>query len=163
MSEQEQARRVELTKPSDREIRMVRIFDAPRERIFAAHTDPGEFLQWWGSRAFTTTVDTLDVSSGGDYRLLVELPDGTQMAFRGKYHEVVPPERIVKTIEWEGRPGLASYETSTFEDLGEQTRIVITARFDTEQDRDGMLDAGMEDGVNESLDRLDELLARTAG
>jgi len=88
--------------------------------------------------------------------------DGTQTGFRGAYREVTPPERIVQTFEWDGMPGHVSVETATFEDLGEQTKVTTVSVFHTTEERDGMLASGMEGGLNETYDRLDEVLRRKA-
>ena len=148
-----------VTTPTDREIRIVREFDAPRERVFAAFTDPALIPEWWGPRGTTTTVDTMDVRAGGAWRYITVDSDGNETAFRGVYREVTAPERIVQTWEWEGLPGHVSIETAEFEDLGDRTRLVSTALYHTPEERDGMLASGMEGGMNETFQRLDELLA----
>ena len=89
-------------------------------------------------------------------------PDGSETAFRGTYREVVPPERVVQTFEWEGMPGHVAVETAMFEDLGERTKVTTVTLFHTTEERDGMLASGMERGMNETHARLDELLARGA-
>jgi uncharacterized protein YndB with AHSA1/START domain len=100
----------------------------------------------------------MDVRAGGGYRFVMRGPDGSETAFRGTYREVTPPERIVQTFEWEGMPGHVSVETAEFEDLGEQTKVTTTSIFHTTEERDGMLDSGMETGLNETYERLDEVL-----
>jgi uncharacterized protein YndB with AHSA1/START domain len=159
-SEQQQARSATITTPTDREIYIERVFDAPRDRVFAVYTDPELIPEWWGPRGGTTIVDTMDVRAGGGYRFVMRGPDGSETAFRGTYREVTPPERIVQTFEWEGMPGHVSVETAVFEDLGEQTKVTTTSIFHTTEERDGMLDSGMETGLNETYERLDEVLAR---
>ncbi len=159
MSEQEAARKAEVTMPSDREIHVERIFDAPRDRVFAAYTDPALIPQWWGPRGTTTTVDEMDATTGGRWRFVMRDSDGSETGFRGVFREVVAPERIVQTFEWEGMPGHVSVDTATFEDLGERTKVVSTSVFHTPEERDGMLESGMERGLNETYERLDELLA----
>lgn len=150
-----------ITTPSDREIEIVREFDAPRDRVFAVYTDPALIPQWWGPRGTTARVDAMDVRPGGSWRFVISGDDGSETAFRGTYREVSPPERIVQTFEWEGMPGHVSVETATFEDLGDRTRVTTTSIFHTNQERDGMLGSGMERGLNETYARLDELLARS--
>jgi uncharacterized protein YndB with AHSA1/START domain len=149
-----------LTKPSDREIRVERVFDAPRDRVFAAFVDPALIPEWWGPYGTTTTVDQCDVRSGGAWRFVVRSSDGREDGFRGVFREVTPPERIVWTFEWEGLPGHVSVETVEFEDLGDRTKLTTISLFHTAEERDGMLDSGMEGGMNETYARLDELLAR---
>jgi uncharacterized protein YndB with AHSA1/START domain len=151
-----------VTTPADREIRIEREFDAPRDRVFALMTDPKLIPEWWGPRSTTTTVDEMDVRAGGRWRFIARDADGTETAFRGTYREVTPPERIVQTFEWEGMPGHVSVETATFEDLGDRTRVVTVSIFHTAEERDGMLASGMERGMNETYERFDELLARLA-
>jgi uncharacterized protein YndB with AHSA1/START domain len=102
----------------------------------------------------------MDVRAGGSWRFVMRDQDGSETAFRGTYREVTPPERIVQTFEWEGMPGYVSVETATFEDMGERTRVTTTSIFHTTEERDGMLESGMERGMNETYARLDELLAR---
>ena len=149
-----------ITTPTDREIRVERIFDAPRDRVFAAFTDPELIPEWWGPHDTTTIVDQMDVRTGGLWRFIARDCEGRETAFRGVYREVTPPERIVQSWEWEGLPGHISIETAEFEDLGDKTRMVGTTLFHTPEERDGMLNSGMEKGMNETYERLDALLAR---
>ena len=151
--------KTQLTTPSDREIVTERTFDAPRERIWEAFTDPELIPQWWGPRKYTTVVDVMDVRRGGAWRFYHEGEDGEQIGFRGTYREVTPPERLVQTFEWEGMPGHGIVETATLEDLGEQTKVTTVSLFHTTEERDGMLSSGMESGLSESHERLDELFA----
>jgi uncharacterized protein YndB with AHSA1/START domain len=160
--QQSTARPTTVTTPSDREIVSERVFDAPRDRVYAACTDPELIPQWWGPRAGTTTVDQMDVRPGGAWRYVCRVADGTETAFRGTYREITPPERIVYTFEWEGMPGHVLIETIELADLGDRTKLTIVSLFHTREERDGMLASGMEHGMNESHERLDELLARGA-
>ncbi len=153
------AKAATITTPSDREIHVERVFDAPRDRVFAVYTDPDLIPQWWGPRGMTVTVDKMDVRAGGDWRFVARNPDGSEEAFRGSYREVTPPERIVQTFEWEPMAGYVSLETATFENLGERTKVTTVSLFYTTEERDGMLGSGMESGLNETYERLDELLA----
>jgi uncharacterized protein YndB with AHSA1/START domain len=102
----------------------------------------------------------MDVRPGGAWRFVLREPDGGESAFHGTFREVVAPERIVQTFEWEGMPGHVSVETATYEDLGGRTRLVTTSVFPTREERDGMLASGMEQGMRETYGRLDDLLAR---
>jgi uncharacterized protein YndB with AHSA1/START domain len=149
-----------VSTPSDREILSERVFDAPRDRVYAAFTDPELISEWWGPRGTTTIVDKMEVEVGGGWRFVVRSSDGSETGFRGTYREVTPPERVVQTFEWEGMPGHVIIETVTFEDLGDRTKVVNTSLFHTTEERDGMLASGMEKGLTESHDRLAELLAR---
>jgi uncharacterized protein YndB with AHSA1/START domain len=151
-----------VTTPSDREVAIERVFDAPRERVFAAFTDPDLIPQWWGSHEDTTTVDKMEVKTGGDYRFITGDSTGNEQAFRGTFREVTPPERIVQTQEWEGMPGHVLVETIVFEDLGDRTKVTSTSLFHTAEEAQGMVDSGMEEGVVEMYIRLDELLAKSS-
>ncbi|HVQ58393.1 MAG TPA: SRPBCC family protein [Solirubrobacterales bacterium] len=159
MSEQTDVK-AELSTPGEREIHVERIFEAPRERVFAAYTDPELIPQWWGPYGTTTVVDEFEPRAGGRWRFVSQDSGGDEAAFRGVFREVVAPERIVWTFEWEGMPGHVSVETSRFEDLGDgRTKVIADTVFHTGAERDGMLDSGMERGMNETFARLDELLA----
>jgi uncharacterized protein YndB with AHSA1/START domain len=162
MMDSQQAPAATITTPTEREIHVERVFDAPRDRVFAVYTDPELIPEWWGPRGTTATVDQMDVTPGGSWRFVIHIADGSETAFRGTYREVTPPERIVQTFEWEGMPGHVSVETATFEDLGDRTKVTTTSIFHTTEERDGMLGSGMEGGLNETYARLDELLARLA-
>ncbi|MDX6660494.1 MAG: hypothetical protein QOJ55_1316, partial [Solirubrobacteraceae bacterium] len=120
-----------VTTPAEREIVSERVFDAPRDRVFAAYTDPELIPRWWGPRGTTTIVDQMDVRPGGAWRFVGRDSDGSETAFRGTYREVTPPERIVQTFEWEGMPGHVAVETATFEDLGGRTRVTAHSLFHT--------------------------------
>jgi len=102
----------------------------------------------------------MDVRRGGAWRFVSRGSNGEEQGFRGTYREVTPPERVVQTFEWEGMPGHVIVETVTFEDLGERTKVTNTSLFHTTEERDGMLASGMESGLTESHDRLDEVLAK---
>jgi uncharacterized protein YndB with AHSA1/START domain len=160
MTTDQQAPSAIITTPTDRVIHIERVFDAPRERVFAAYTDPDLIPEWWGPCNMVAVVDQMDVKPGGSWRFVLRNSDGSETAFRGTYREVSPPERIVQTFEWEGMPGHVSVETATFEDLGDRTKVSTTSLFHTTEERDGMLASGMEHGLNEAYAQLDELLAR---
>lgn len=150
-----------LTLPSDREILMSRVFDAPRELVYKAMTDPKMIPQWWGLRTTTTVIDKYDFRVGGEYRFVQREADGTEYGFRGEIREIKPLERVVQTFEFEGMPGHVVVDTMTLEDLGNgKTRVSTLSTFDSKEDRDGMMASGMETGANESWDLLAELLAK---
>ncbi|HEX8854007.1 MAG TPA: SRPBCC family protein [Thermoleophilaceae bacterium] len=161
-SQEQQAQAATITTPSDREIRVERVFNAPRDQVFSVYTNPDLIPEWWGPRGMTTVVDEMDVRRGGRWRFVMREPDGSESGFHGTYREVTPPERIVQTFEWEGMPGHVCVETATFEDLGDRTRVTTVSIFHTTEERDGMLASGMEGGLNETYARLDELLERLA-
>jgi len=148
-----------LTTPSEREIVTERVFDAPRERVYACFTDPELIPRWWGLESTTTIVAELNAVAGGAWRFVERNRDGSEAGFRGIYREVAPPGRLVYTFEWEGAPGHVLVNTVTFDDLGAQTRVTVHSLFHEGEERDAMLDAGMERGLNESYGTLDRLLA----
>ncbi len=143
-----------------RQIVMSRVFDAPRERVFRAYMDPKLIQQWWGPRLYTTTVERMEVRRSGRWRFVSRDPDGTEYGFHGEYREVVPPERLVSTFEFEGMPGHISVDTAIFEERGGKTKLTITSHFESVEDLEAMLQSGMEAGARETYDRLEELLAR---
>ena len=152
-----QGNRAKLTKSGDRELRVERIFDAPRSRVWRAFTDPAQVKHWWG-RGNDLEVVRLEVERGGHWRFVERTAQGDH-GFEGRFAEVVPEERIVQTFEWDGMPGHVSLQTMTLEDLGDgRTKMVSTVLFMTAEDRDGMVQAGMEGGMNESYAALDRLL-----
>jgi uncharacterized protein YndB with AHSA1/START domain len=159
-------RQAEITTPAEREIRVERVFDAPRDVVFATYTNPDLISEWWGPRGTTTIVDKMDARSGGDWRFVMKGPDGSESGFRGAYREVTPPERIVQTFEWEPMAGRVSLETATFEELEDdpgRTKVTVVSIFHTTEERDSMLASGMEGGLNETYQRLDEVLERLGG
>jgi uncharacterized protein YndB with AHSA1/START domain len=149
-----------LTTPGEREIVTERVFEAPRERVWAAFTDPALIARWWGRSSTETVVDRQELQPGGAWRFVENNADGSHAGFRGVYREVVAPERLVYTFEWEGMPGHVLVDTATFADLGERTLLTIHSLFHATEERDGMVSAGMEIGLNESYEALDELLAQ---
>ncbi len=156
----ERSKSLTVATPSDLEIVMTREFDAPRELVFEAHTKCEHLTNWWGPRKYTLEVCELDFRPGGKYRFVHRGPEGVdEHGFRGEFREIVPPEKIVWTFEWEGMPGHVSVDTVTLEDLGGRTRLTAHSLFDSKEDRDGMLQSGMEEGAGETYDRLAEYVA----
>lgn len=140
-------------------IRIVREFDAPRDKVFRAHTDPELVAQWLGPRDRAMTIDYYDCRTGGSWRYIHTKGDDEQ-AFHGSFHEVRPDETIVQTFTWEGMPDGVALERLTLEDLGNgRTRLVVTSLVDSFEARDAILASGMETGVREGYERLDALLA----
>ncbi len=152
-----------LAEPGKQEILITREFDAPRELVFKACTDPQLIPQWWGPRNLSTEVDKMDVRPGGQWRFINRDADGKAYAFHGVYHEVLAPERIIDTFEFEGLPetGHVTLETMKLEALpAGRTKLIAQSVFQSVADRDGMLQSGMEAGVKETYERLAELLKK---
>ena len=147
--------------PGTQDIIMTRVFDAPRELVFKTYTDPALIPQWWGPRGITTIVDKMEVKHGGIWRYIQRGTDGSEYAFRGVYHESLAPERLVYTFEFEPMPGHVCLETVKFEDQEGKTKVTVISVFQSVEDRDGMVQSGMEEGAVETWDRLAELLAKS--
>ena len=148
-----------LTTPCDREIRVERVFNAPRERVWRAFTDPELVAQWWG-RGNKLVVERMEVERGGHWRYVEHAPGGVH-GFEGRYREVTPPERLVQTFEWDGMPGYVEVTTVILQDLGDgRTKVIATSLFHTTEERDGMLRSGMEQGLDQSYAALDRVLAK---
>ncbi|MER7577120.1 SRPBCC family protein [Streptomyces sp. NPDC126514] len=143
-------------------ILIVREFDAPPERVFRAYTDPDLVVQWLGPRRLTMRIVEWDARSGGSYRYVHCEDDGTEYGFRGVFHEVRRNERIVQTFAFDGFPDGVSLETATFEDLGHRTRVTTKSLMDSIEARDSMIRSGMQGGVREGHERLDQLLGADA-
>lgn len=126
----------------------------PREFVFKAFTDPRPLVQWLGPRRLTMTVEQFESKNGGPWRFIHKDKDGNAYASHGLHHETAPPERIIRTFEFEGLPekGHASLETARFEEMpGGRTKLVTQSVFQSVADRDGMIQSGMEEGVIDSL------------
>lgn len=144
--------------PGKHDLYVTREFDAPCDLVFLAHTDADLYSQWLGPRGVTMKLETFEPKLGGRYRYLHYEADGSEYGFHGVYHEV-SPQQIIQTFEYEGMPGHVSLETLTFEPLPDRrTRIVSHSVFLTVEDRDGMIQSGMEIGIREGYERLDEVL-----
>lgn len=151
-----------LTLKSDREIELTRVFDAPRRLVFEAHSKPEHVRRWWGLSGSTMTSCEMDFRPGGKWRFVVREAGGNEYAFRGQYREIVPPERLVQTFEFEGMPGAVSVETLTLTERDGKTTVTATSRFDSIEARDGMIQSGMESGAAETWDRLEKHLRTMA-
>ena len=152
-----------IAAPGKQEIVFKRQFDAPRELVFKAFTDAQLLPKWLGPRKLTMTLAESDAKQGGVWRYVHRAPDGTEFAFRGVYHEVATPERIVRTFEFGGAPGRVSLETATFDEFNGTTTLTGKCVYQTVEDRDGRLASGMKEGLGESMDRLADLLEELQG
>jgi uncharacterized protein YndB with AHSA1/START domain len=141
-------------------IRITREFDAPRERVFRAWTDPDLFTQWVGPRSIDTTIDVWDARTGGEWRYTARRDsDAFAMGFWGSFHEVRAPERLVQTFSFDGAPDGVSLETMAFEEVeGGRCRVVATSVVESIEIRDQILASGMDVGVVEGYEKLDALL-----
>ena len=147
--------------PGKQELFIIREFDAPRELVFNAHIDPDIYVKWVGPRDLTMTIEKWEPHAGGSYHFTHER-GGHKYAFFGVTHEVLEPERIIGTFEFDGLPerGHVILGTTRFEELpGGRTRLVHQSVFQSVADRDGMIQSGMERGVGEGYEKLDAILA----
>jgi uncharacterized protein YndB with AHSA1/START domain len=148
-----------VASPGEPFLRITREFDAPRELVFEAFTRPEHVVRWFGPRRMTNRVDKLNLRPGGEWRYVSSDVDGSEYGFRGQFKEIVPPERLVWTFEFEGAPGQVSVEELTLEERDGRTIVTSVARYASIEDRDAMIASGMEGGLRESYQRMDELLA----
>ena len=147
------------TDPTVPLVRITREFDAPPEKVFRAHTDPDLFIQWNGPRRHEMRIEYYDCRTGGSFRYL-HVSDGMEFAFRGCFHEVRPAKMIIQTFTFEGFPDSVALERLVFEGKnGGHTRLTATSLVDSFEGRDAFVASGMEVGVREGYERLDQLLA----
>ena len=137
-----------------------RAFDAPRDLVYRAYTEPALLEQWLGPRKYTMTVDRFDLRDGGTWRYVFTDAGGSTDGFHGVFHGVPSPEGIVQTFEYEGAPGHVSMDTVTFEERDGTTTVRTNSVFQSVEARDAMIDAGMAGGMSEGYERLDEVLAK---
>lgn len=150
--------RLQLTLPSDTEIVMTRVFDAPRRLVFEAHSKPEHLRHWWGPREFTMALCEMDFRPGGKWRYVLRSARG-DFAFRGEFREIVAPERIVWTFEFEGAPGDVAVETLTLTERDGRTTLTTRSVASSRAARDAVLQSGMEKGAAETWDRLAEYVS----
>ena len=148
-----------VAEPDTRDITVSRVFDAPREDVFRIMNDPLYIPQSWGPQRLTTTIDRFEFQNGGFWRFVQHDADGNEYAFHGEYYEILRPERVDLTFEYEGMPGKMLFESISYEDEDGKTLVTEKWVFDTVEDRDGMLATGAEEGSIESMDRIAELLS----
>ena len=159
MSKNKTAIKVE---PGKQELFINREFDAPRALVYKAHIDPDLYVQWLGPRGYEMVLETFEPHSGGRYRYIHKDNDGNEFGFHGVFHEM-SEELMIQTFEFEGlpEPGHVVLDTMRLEELpGNRTRVTIQSVYQSITDRDGMVESGMEHGVNEGYERLDELLVK---
>jgi uncharacterized protein YndB with AHSA1/START domain len=146
--------------PGVPQVLTARTFDAPRDLVFRAFTEPELLVQWLGPRRYTTTVDRFDVRDGGSWRYVSSDDAGNAFGFHGVFHGEPSPDGFVQTFEFEGAPGHVSMDTLTLEEADGKTTVNTNSVFQSVEARDAMVDAGMAEGMNEGYDRLDDLVAK---
>jgi uncharacterized protein YndB with AHSA1/START domain len=151
-----------VTMPSDREIRMTRLFDAPRDLVFEAMSTPEHVREWWGrlGEGYSVPVCEIDLRLGGKWRFVNRTPSGETVTFSGEYRDIAPPERIVFTEIFEQYPDAASVVTAVLTEENGKTRLTATVLYPSPEVRDIVLSSGMARGAGISYDRLEEVVAR---
>ena len=149
---------LEIMTPTDREIVLTRVFDAPRRLVFDAFSKPELLKRWFGPRGWSLVVCEVDLRVGGGFRFVLRGPDGRQMGMRGVYRELVPPERSVHMESFDDYPG-ESQVTAVFVEQGGKTTLTATVLYPSREVRDAVVKSGIEHGAAESYDKLAELLA----
>jgi uncharacterized protein YndB with AHSA1/START domain len=151
------SRRAVVTLPADRQVLITREFDAPARLVYRAWTEPELVRRWWsGDRGEVTSVD-IDLRVGGTWRFVMTANAGFEVAFHGEYREIVPAERIVWTTVFEGAPDAESLDTITFTEAGGLTTVQMLVQHTSQEHRDMHVNSGMEDGLQEALDELEEV------
>jgi uncharacterized protein YndB with AHSA1/START domain len=149
---------LKVTTPTDREIVLTRVFDAPRRLVFDAFTKPELLKRWFGPRGWSLVVCEVDLKVGGTFRFVLRGPDGKDMGMRGVYREIVPPERTVHRESFDDYPG-ESQVTTVLVEQGGKTTLTATVLYSSPEVRDAVIKSGMEHGAAECYDKLAELLA----
>jgi uncharacterized protein YndB with AHSA1/START domain len=137
-----------------------REFDAPRDLVFRAFTDPELLVQWLGPRRYEMIIDEYDVRPGGRWRYIHRGADGSEHGFHGVFHGEPSPAGMVQTFEYEGAPGHVSLDRLVLDEQGGRTTVRTHSVFQSVEARDAMIDNGMEEGMNQGFERLDELFAK---
>lgn len=151
-------RYVFMAEPGQQEVQFARVYDAPRDLVFKAYTDPELIPRWWGPARFKTSIDILEPRQGGRWRFVQRDAQNTAYVFHGVFHAFEPPGLLIQTFEFEGMPGHAELQTALLEEIDGGTRFRATVVYQSVMDRDAEMGAGMEDGMKEGMDRLDGLL-----
>ena len=157
------SRSATLTLPTDAQILITREFAAPRRSVWRAWTEPGLVRRWWHAKRGEVTVCEIDLRVGGKWRYVMVTPDGFEVGFHGEYLEIVPDERLVTTEAYEGLPEEVSeadgstVNTATFDEVDGRTTVTLLIQAANRTSRDAIIDSGMEDGLQDALDLLEEI------
>jgi uncharacterized protein YndB with AHSA1/START domain len=152
-----------VTLPTDEQILITREFDAPRNLVYEAWTTPELVKRWWGAKRGEVTIAEIDLRVGGTWRYVAITHDGTEVGFHGEYREIVPCERIVSTEVYEGvpqpeeGPEVGTLNTATFAETDDRTTLTILVEAPSKEVRDAIIDSGMEAGMQDALDLLEEV------
>ncbi len=152
-----------VTLPSDTQILITRTFAAPREHVYRAWTEPELVRRWWPARRGEMTVVEIDLQVGGRWRFAMVTPSGQEVAFNGDYREIVAPERLSWSEFYEAMPGEGALNTLTLTDSGGVTSIELLVEHETRRARDFHIASGMEDGLQDALEDLEQVAGALAG
>jgi len=146
-----------VTLPTDEQILITREFDAPKHLVYEAWTTPELVRRWWTARRGEPTIAEIDLRVGGMWRYVMVTDDGVEVGFHGEYREIVPDERIVATEVYEGMPDAEALNTVTFTEVDGRATLTILSDHTSQEDRDAHIDSGMEAGLQDALDLLEEV------
>jgi uncharacterized protein YndB with AHSA1/START domain len=146
-----------VTLPTDEQILITREFDAPAHLVYEAYTTPEHIRRWWHAKRGEMTIAEVDLRVGGAWRYVMVIPDGSEVAFHGEFREIVTNERLVSTEVFEGMPGAEAVDTTTFTEVDGRTTLTTLVQLSTKAQRDAYIESGMEDGLQDALDLLEEL------
>jgi uncharacterized protein YndB with AHSA1/START domain len=146
-----------ITLPTDEEILITREFDAPKHLVYKAWTTPELVSRWWPGRRGEMKSAEIDLRVGGTWRYVMEASGGYEVGFHGEYREIVPNERIVSTEVYEGMPDAEALDTATFTEVDGRTILTLLVEHTSKQDRDAHVESGMEDGLQDALDLLEQV------
>jgi len=153
------SRTAKVTLPTDDQILITREFDAPKHLVYRAWTTAELVRRWWTANRGEMTVAEIDLRVGGTWRFVMVTPDGFEVAFHGEYREIVPNERIVSTEVYEGMPDAEAVDTLTLAEADGRTTLTILVQHSSKEHRDAHIESGMEDGLQDALDLLEEVAA----
>ena len=151
------SRKATVTLPTDEQILIRREFDAPKHLVYEAFTTPELVSRWWTAKRGEMKVCEIDLRVGGKWRYVMQTPDGMEVGFHGEYREIMQNERVVSTEEFEGMPGEASLNTATFTEKDGHTTLEILVQHVRKETRDAHIESGMEDGLQDAMDLLEEV------
>jgi uncharacterized protein YndB with AHSA1/START domain len=157
MAEVTASRKATVTLPADDQILITREFDAPKELVYKAWTTPELVRRWWSAKRGEVTVAEIDLRVGGTWRYVMIADGGFEVAFHGEYREIVPNERLVSTEVYEGMPDAEALDTLTLSESEGHTTMTILVQHATKEHRDAHIESGMEDGMQDALDLLEQV------
>jgi uncharacterized protein YndB with AHSA1/START domain len=157
MAEVTASRKAKVTLPADDQILITRDFDAPKELVYKAWTTPELVRRWWSAKRGEVTVAEIDLRVGGTWRYVMVADGGIEVAFHGEYREIVPNERLVSTEVYEGMPDAEALDTLTLSESEGRTTMTILVQHATKEHRDAHIESGMEDGMQDALDLLEQV------